>query len=315
MAKNAFNSFSIFLVLLVAVLAGCSGTRTFHDYARAGDTVAIGAGWKHHMQRDNIQVTITDAGSPPTVTVYSPGAPAVRGSINFYPDPISSLVISDRIGQHVTPSSLQYANLINQQSTNYDRDWWETVIFVDLPDSMALGDATIDIVDLNSPASETASSVVTIVPDDTGTGAGGTANLFSAKLPPFVFNMVDSHFRSMERVEHYTVSFSGPTVPHAIQIDLLHDQDQAHGGTGGVPYVVNPTGHIKNVSWAPTGTSGTATRVIMTPAEYGEKLTMNDFKFYIAGGVKNLSLGSIEAFDINGDLITDMNTPDITQSN
>ena len=33
----------IFTFLICLTLAACGGTRTFHDYARAGDTVAVGA--------------------------------------------------------------------------------------------------------------------------------------------------------------------------------------------------------------------------------------------------------------------------------
>ena len=310
MMNNSYKWLPIALVLLATALSGCTGARTFHDYARAGDTIAIGAGWKHHMQRDNIEVTITDAND--IETTYEKGHPAVKASINLYPDPISSLVISDRIGEHVTPSSLGYAQLINSQATDNDRDWWETVIFVDLPDPMALGEATIDIVDLNSPANETASSIVTIVPDETSTGTGGTANAFSFSQPPFILDMVDSHFQSMERVNHYIVRFSGPTLPHAIQIDLTHDSDEAHGGNG-IPYVVNPIGHIKSLTWAQTGTNGTDLRVIMMPARDGEISTMNDFKFYVAGGVENLAMGSVQAFNSEGRVITDMDTPLITQ--
>lgn len=77
------------------------------------------------------------------------------------------------------------------------------VIFVDLPDPMVLGDATIDVIDMNSPAMETASSIVTIVPDETGTGTGGTLHSFEAKLGPFSFNMADQYFQALERVPHY----------------------------------------------------------------------------------------------------------------
>ena len=303
--KTACKAFALTLVVAATILSGCTGSRTFHEYARAGDTIAVAAGWAHHLERGNIEVRITDSSG--TETIYTPGQPgyeAVKASINLYPDPLSSMVVSDRIDKELTMGALTYSSLINQVITNDDADWWETVIFIDLPDSMALGEATIDVADLTSPAMETASSIVTLVPDETGLGAGGKPNSFEATLGPFSFNMDDLHFQALERVPHYHISFSGSTIPHAIQVDLSHDPDEAHGGAG-KPYVINPVGHIKNLSWAATGTNGTDIRIIMTPTRDGEVVSMNDFKFYIAGGVTNLAPnGPAQAFDMNGDQIS-----------
>lgn len=304
MIKNVFKAFALALPVVATILSGCTGFRTFHDYANAGDTVAVAAGWMHNMQRGNIEVKITD--NLGTVTTYTPGQPgynAVRASINLYPDPVSSMVVSNRINKDLTPSATTYSNLINGEVTNGDNDWWETVIFIDLPDPMALGDATINITGLSNPV-ETMSSVVTIVPDATGTGTGGTPNSFEATLTInneiFPFNVADPQMQAMERVSNYEVAFSGSTLPYAIQIDFTHDPDEANSGTG-TPYIINPIGHIKNLSWAATGTSGTDLRVILTPARDGEITNMNDFKFYVAGGVTNLAPnGSVQAFDIGG---------------
>jgi len=315
------NHLVAFILILAHLLTSCTGARSFHDYARAGDTVAVAAGWAHHLKRANIQVTVTDSNG--TVTTYAPGDPAIRASINLYPDPVSSLVLSDRLNQDITPASRTYAQLINQQSTGNDRDWWETTIFIDLPDPMALGDATITATDINTGSKETASSVVTIVPDNTGVGTGGTPASFMAKLGAFNFNLSDAHFLSMERVPHYVVSFSGITVPQAIQIDLSHNPDQAHGGTG-TPYVVNAIGNIRNVNWSTVGGTGTNLRVIITPTRTGEITTFNDFKFYIAGGIGGLTAIdqdpvasglNVLAFDANGNLLPDPVTATITAAN
>ena len=325
MKMHGLKIFTLLVSASIVILGGCTGARTFHDYARAGDTVAVAAGWTHHMQRGNIEVTITDSlGATTTYTPGQPGYEAVRASVNFYPDPVSSLVLSDMIQEDVTQSSKLYALLVNQESTNYDRDWWETVIFVDLPDPMALGDATVEIVDLTSAAMETVSSVFTIVPDDTGSGTGGTPNPFKSKIGPTIqFEMYDIHMQALERADHYVVSFSGVTVPHAIQVEFTHNVDQAHGGTG-TPFVVDPVGHIKNLSWAPIGTAGTDLRVIMTPAMGSGVFTMNDFKFYVAGGILNLAAIDqdpgdsdidVLAFDINGDPLTDEVVATVTPMN
>lgn len=323
--KTASVKHQYIAILLVTLsgLTGCTGSRTFHDYARAGDTVAVAAGWAHDLQRENIEVTITDNNN--TVTTYTPGTAAhdsaVRASINFYPDPVSSLILSDRLDQDITPSSRLYAQLINQESTFNDRDWWETVIFIDLPEPMALGQATITITDVNGPGTETATSVLDIVPDETGDttniGTGGNRNIFAANLGSTPFTVEDAHFQGMERADHYVVHISKApesVLPHAIQVELTHAPDEVNGGSG-TPYVINPIGHIKNLSWAQTGTSGTALRVIITPARDGEIRTMADFKFYVAGGVTGLDVVDqdtldgqadldVLAFDIDGNPIT-----------
>ena len=136
--------FLLFMVIGAAILnSGCTGLRTFHDHARAGDTVAVAAGRALYLQRGNIEVTVTDSAG--TVTTYTPGQAgydAVKASVNLYPDPLSSLVVSDRIGKALTPFALDYSSAINF-TTGDNRDWWETVVFVNLPDPMALGDASI----------------------------------------------------------------------------------------------------------------------------------------------------------------------------
>ena len=307
---------TLLLVAAVAVLAGCAGRKTFNNYARAGDTVAVATGWNHKFQSDNIQVTITDSASNPPTTYTAPD-PHIRGVVNFYPDPVSSMVLSDRLQTDITVSSKLYASLINTESTDvgaddiqggggggdgeWDRDWWQTVVFVDLPATMALGDAHISVTDLGSAPNETASSTVTIV-----AGTGGP-NTFAAKVgtsSSFIFDMSSDHFKALERAEHFVVEFSGSTVPAAIQLDLTHDPDAAHSGTG-TPYVVNPTGTIKSVAWAPTGTTGTDLRVILTPTTDGEIINMTDFKFYVAGGVNNVAPNNLtlEAYDADGNAV------------
>lgn len=100
----------------------------------------------------------------------------------------------------------------------------------------------------------------------------------------------------MERVAHFTVGFSGSTIPVAIQLDLSHDPDVDHGGSGR-PYVINPRGDIKNVMWSDTGT---AMRVLMTPAKMQPLSSFSDYKFYVAGGITNLNIVDLKAVDING---------------
>ncbi|MFN2310416.1 MAG: hypothetical protein ABR553_12055, partial [Gammaproteobacteria bacterium] len=84
-------------------MAGCAGTKTFHDYARAGDTVAVAAGWKHYFVRDNMTVTFTPSVGAPVS--YLPSDLRIRTAINFYPDPLASAIVSRETGQDITPSA------------------------------------------------------------------------------------------------------------------------------------------------------------------------------------------------------------------
>jgi hypothetical protein len=115
-------------------------------------------------------------------------------------------------------------------------------------------------------------------------------------------------------VAHETVEFSltngSTTVPHAIQVDLIHAPDANHGGTAGTyAHVVNPTGFAKSVSWS-TNDTGTGTRVILIktptakPAE--PDYDIKDFKFYVAGGIEGLNIDTMQAFDSDGNPVSDV---------
>lgn len=276
----------VFLFLLaLGVLSGCAGTRTFHEAARAGDTVALAAGWKQDFKRSNLTVTITPSSGAPVV--YGPNDPAVRAVVNLYPDPVSSLVVSIETAQDLTPYARTYGNFITDNYTGGDKDWWQAAVFIDLPTTLPTGTATISI---SNPAGETASSTVEIV---SGTG---TPNTFRATGGPLNNNQL----ASMERVGHYTISFTGSTIPFAIQLDLAHDPDVDHGGAGRA-YVVNPRGDLKNTAWKDDGVN---LRVILTPAKGTVLGNMKDFKYYVAGGITGLQVVSVKAFDINGNPVT-----------
>ena len=269
----------LILALLALAVAGCAGVQTFPNAARAGDTVALAAGWKHKFSRDNITVTITPSVGNPIV--YAPGDPAVRASINFYPDPVSGLVVGTETGQG---EGATYGSLINNNFTDQDRDWWQTTVFIDLPASLPLGTTYIDI---SNPEGESAWSSVEIVD-----GVGSPA-VFDAELNG---PLTEQQLASLERADHYVISFDGTTLPYAIQVDFTHDPDAANGGTG-VAHVVNTRGDIKNVAWTDDGYN---LRVIVTPAKGVALSNMVDFKFYVAGGITGLTVSQVKAFDENG---------------
>ena len=268
-------------VLAVTLLNGCTGTQTFHSFARAGDTVAIAAGWQHYFTRDNITVTITPSSGAPVV--YSPDDPAIRAVVNMYPDPISSLIVSERTGQNLTLNSLTLTGTLSSAITGDDRDWWQTVVFIDLPLSLPEGLTTVQI---DNPESESASSQLFIVQ------GLGNKHRFGTTFG----QLQRADLASLERLSHYVISFTGGTIPYAIEIKLAHDPDKDNGGVGRA-HVINPGGALKSLFWTDDGSN---TLVVVMPAN-GQTLTyMKDFKLYISGGINNLSITSMEAYDADG---------------
>lgn len=273
------------LGLLLLLLNGCAGVQTFPHVARAGDTVAVAAGWKQDFAREDLTVII--AASNGTVVVYPPGDPAVRAVVNFYPDPLASIVVSDRTGQDLTPYARTYSDAVNTNFTQGDQDWWQTTVFVDLPPGLAAGPANVTVANRQGTSATTQVEIVTGI---------GTPSPFSAQLA----GPLQSHqLASLERVPHYVLRFSGGVLPYAIQLDLNHAPDAAHGGSGRV-HVINPRGDIKSVAWADDGQN---LRVLITPVRDGAINSFTDYKFYVAGGVTNLALVSLRAFDPDGNLM------------
>ncbi len=267
-----------------ALLSGCGGMRTFHEYARAGDTVALAAGWKHDFAKNKLTVTITPAAGSPIV--IPPGDPSIRAVVNLYADPISSMVVSEKTGVDLTPgagSNYGYGWAVNQFFTYKDRDWYQTTVFLDLPATLTTGEATISIA---STSGETASSTLSIIP---GTG---TPNTFKAVMNGELSN---DQLVALERVPHFIVSFSGATAPYAMQLAFTHDAAGA--------YVANPRGDLKSLIWNDDGTN---LKVILRPANSTGGNTLKDFKFYVTGTITSLNLvpNSLKAYDANGAAIT-----------
>lgn len=269
------------LVGLLLFITGCTGQNSFSDYARAGDTVALAVGWKTNFNKKNITVTITP--SVGADIVIPANDPAIRASVNMYIDPVSSAVVSREVGKDQTFQAGLYGGLINGITTD-DNDWYQTTVLLDLPSTLPTGLTSITIA--NSQG-ETATSTLEIIPG-TGTPHGFVANSGTA-INPLMFT-------SLQRTTNYAVTFDSATLPYAIEVVLLHDADEANGGTG-TALAINHLGVKKNLAWNDDGTSMTA---ILTPATDNAIGHMNDFKFYVAGKIQNLSISSIQGYDING---------------
>ena len=280
----------IVCAVFTLMMSGCAGTQTFSGAVRAGDTVAVAVGWRQNLTKDNITVTVT-TGSPAnqiTQAVYGPNDPAIRAVINMYPDPLSSLLVSPQVGEDLTPYAQLYASTVDTNYTGYDKDWSQTVVYVDLPPGLPVGTAQIHV--SGAGYADPPASTVEILP---GTGSPIAFSTEGTSLN-------SNQLMSMGRVSNLAVSFTGSTIPHAIQIDLAHDPDRDNGGAGKA-YVVNSRGDIKDIAWHDDGRN---LRVILTPTHDQPLSNLLDFKFYIAGGLTGMNVKDTLAYDVNGNTVT-----------
>ena len=144
----------LILLPLFGGLAGCVGTSAFTTAARPGETIALAAGWNQQLTRNDLTVVITPAsGSPVT---YNPGDARVRTIVQGYPDPVSKLLVSDRSGVTYPDAGLpnngfsasgyntlppSFGNIVRGQTGN-ENDWSDTIVFLDLPATLAPGQAS-----------------------------------------------------------------------------------------------------------------------------------------------------------------------------
>jgi hypothetical protein len=278
------NLIKITALFLTAALVGCSGAQTFQSNLRAGDTAAVAAGWKHNFSRDNITVTITPSiGAPIT---YLPNDPAVRGVVNMYPDPISSMVISDATDQDITPFARTYA-LGTSFFTSSDKDWWQTTVFIDLPNTLPIGLANIEVTNTQG---DSVAATVNII------DGAGQAEIFDVDQNG---PLTKAQFSALERIDHFVVSFTGTEIPYALQLNFTHDPDVDNSGVGRA-YVSNPRGDLKNIMWNDDGSN---LHVVLTPTRIQSVSDMKDFKFYVSGGINNLVMNNMLAVDINGNAV------------
>lgn len=276
------------ICLLALTLAACGGSKTFNDYARAGDTVAVAGGWQQNFNRDNISVTIKQGPSNIVATIPQ-GNPAIRASINLYPDPLSSIIVSRETGVEFTPYANTYQQTISSNFTGGDKDWYQTTVFVDLPTSLSTG---VHQVIVQNSQGQSFSSRVEIID---GIGSPSTFSASGADLSP-------DHLAGISRLPHFTVDFTGTTIPRAIELTLSHDPDSTVGGTGKA-YAVNPIGYKKNLTWTDDGTQ---MKVILMPTTNTTPDNILDYKFYVTGAINNLIVSSVAAYDLNGDSVVNV---------
>lgn len=233
---------------------------------RPGDTVAVSVGWQRNLSRQNVAITITPSSGAPVS--YLPGDPGIRAVVNVYPDPVSRL----RAG---SPGGGQ-------------EDWWDTAVYFDMPIGLAAGTASVQI---SGPGGLLTPEpiAVEVLPGVTRSGPPGAG----ATAP----GTTESDLAPLERVEHVTVTFAGPAVPHSIQLQLHYTPAASRAG------VVNPRGDVKNLVWADHGTTLT---VLLTPAGGVTPQDFGAFSFYVTGALADLHVTSLRAYDIRGTQLADV---------
>lgn len=287
------------LLTVVVLTVGCTGTRTFTTAARPGETVALAVGYRQHLQRLNMTVTITDS-TGATVT-YPVNDSRVRGVVNLYLDPVSKFRVGKDTGQALDVNALNLTNTI-QGNTGGDSDWWLTTVLLDLPTSatimsngspIATGPATVSIADAGGNTIRPAS--IEVLP---GSSSSNNFNVWGADTGTSNINVLTTYpkmLKGMERADHFVVAFQATTIPHSVQAVFTHTPNV------GVPAVINQRGEMKNVSWSDDGAGNL--KVMITPPNGNTLVNVTDLKFYIAGGLTGLSQPTVTAYDINGNLI------------
>jgi hypothetical protein len=287
----------LFTILLSLVLASCGGKSTFHEYARAGDTVAVPVGMKPDFSKDNITVTITPSSGPDIV--LSATDPSIRSVINFYPDPVSNMLVSRAIGEDTSPFSQDYAYTTGV-SANSDKDWFQTTIFIDLPATLPTGLTQIEI---NNSLGASHSATMNIID-----GVGTPHNFKTTNNGlPLSSDMLDSLARANHTI---IITDSSSSIPYAIEVTLTHDPDVTQNGSGKA-FVINPLGYLKNLSWSDDGIN---MKIILMQSKDGIIDDMKDYKFYVAGTATNLQFVSVQGYDVNGNNLTGVTTSLITSN-
>lgn len=291
---NAEHRLRGWIVPMVLLLAGCTGVNTFTTSARPGETVAVAAGWKQHLTRNDLTVVITPASG--SVVTYAPGDPRVRSLFQMYPDPVSKLVVSDRAKIPYPNAGLlnsygnynvlgaEFGSWFVRPMAGNQNDWSTTLVLLDLPATLVPGNATVQLKDGNENILATPAQIE-ILPL-----SGGESDQFMLGGGMGVSGLM----RAIERAPHYAIRLSGPAgvIPHAVQVEF----SRGLGSTGDA-WVTQGRGDIMNLTWADTGT---LIRVLRSPTDGRPPTLLDDFNFYVTGAVTSLAPSVVKAYDVAG---------------
>ncbi len=207
--------YKILTLLICILITSCGGQRAFHEYARAGDTIAIPVGMKASFNKDNIAINITPSVGAPIILGATD--PSIRAVINLYPDPISNMIVSREINTDITPFASTYGHQTLLRANN-DKDYYETTVFLDLPSSLPVGLTNIEV----SDGTISHNSTLDVIEGN------GSANTFDSDIDRTSsgFSLTDIMLDTLSRSSHTEVSFTSSTLPHAIEISFTHDPDE-----------------------------------------------------------------------------------------
>lgn len=276
------RKFNLILFSLLIIMAGCAGTKTFSTAVRPGDTVTIALGWNLPVTRSNIKIVFTQGAN---VVTYLPGDTRTRYVGNMYLDPAAKLIVGTETNQEMGVSAASTGALLAASVPAFDKDMAQTMIIVDTPSSFSAGTATLQVQDANSSVNIGPTMQVTLL-------AGvGVANTFDGASGALSAAML----ASLERADSKTISFTGSTVPYAIQLEMTY--------TAGTPWLVNARGDLKNIIWTTVG--GNRIKVMLLPTNQINPLAMSTFKFMVAGatGVA-IDAPTVTAYDSNGNALS-----------
>ena len=176
-------SYKILALLICITQASCGGLKAFHEQVRAGDTVAVPLGMKPDFSKDNVTVTITPSSG--SDIVLTSADPAIRAVLNFYPDPVSNMMVSRETGADMSPFAFTYGASVLGSAANM-KDFYQTTLFLDLPSSLPVGLTSIQV---SNVLGTTHVATVNI------TGPGGTPSTFDSDFNGGLLltgNMLDS---------------------------------------------------------------------------------------------------------------------------
>jgi hypothetical protein len=286
---------ALFLVLL---LAGCAGQQAFTPAARPGETILLAAGWQQRLTRNNLMVMITAQNGE--ITTYNPGDPRVRTVIQSYPDPVSKLVVSDRAkvtypASGYTPNGgVTYNDLspdfggYTRNMTGQENDWSNTAVLIDLPIDLSPGAATIKLL-LNGVSIVKPPIDLDVLP----VVDAAERNHLSMSNASGASGLI----RAIERAPHFVVRFVGPdgVIPYSMQADF----GRTLAPTGNA-WVTHGRGDIQNIMWSDNGAT---IRTLLMPTNGVTVDRLSDFKFYVTGAVTSLTVDSVLAYDVSGNLL------------
>lgn len=200
-----FGGFGVLLLLV----QGCVGVNTFPMIARSGDTVAVMIGGSNTSRKENVDVSLTDAGGQ-TWDLRSMGL--VRSVFNLRTDALAS-------GMHYSP----YLDLYYPWSFGHEP--LQTVLVTDLPVNMAPGNATLTVTptatDDSSGVNSPYNIKLEVIP------GSGSPNTFLRKTG--FGSSQPAELLSLEQVPHGKITFNSSVNIGAVSLKVGFNNSVLNG--------------------------------------------------------------------------------------